>query len=197
MSVKDKKESAWKDDRMTVETVRMPRLHPRPGRAEAMAARRIEWERKRPGRNWSREELARRMTEAGCPLNQSAIQKIEHGVPRRTISLDEALAFAEVFGLGDLDELWSMPAEIIGTEIARYTEAVELITAALAEIRGIILQTLDTTVRARADAQPMFDYMGNGAAPGWPAIGDMQDSLAGLADLTLKVRDDLGKLRVQ
>jgi transcriptional regulator with XRE-family HTH domain len=104
---------------MTVETMRVPRQTPRPIGAEEMVARRVEYERKRRG--WSNAELARRMTDFGCPINQSAIQKIEHGSPRRTISLDETLAFMYVFGLS-LETLQSPPEEVIGAEVARFIQ---------------------------------------------------------------------------
>lgn len=48
-------------------------------------------------RDWSTAELARRVTEAGCPMSQSAIWRIESGTPRRKISVDELIAFSTVF----------------------------------------------------------------------------------------------------
>ena len=64
--------------------------------SEANLAERIGLERER--RSWSTAELARRMTEAGCPTSQSAVWRIENGVPRRKISVDELLAVSKVFG---------------------------------------------------------------------------------------------------
>lgn len=76
----------------------MPRQNPdRPIGVEEAAARRVAYERSRRG--WSTDELARRVTEAGCPINQSAIWRIESGEPRRKITLDEAYALARVFGI--------------------------------------------------------------------------------------------------
>jgi hypothetical protein len=37
------------------------------------------------------------MTKAGCAINGSALYKIEKGVPRRRITVDEHVAFASVF----------------------------------------------------------------------------------------------------
>lgn len=54
---------------------------------------RIERER----RGWSTAELAARVTEAGCPINQSAVWRIENGNPRRKISVNELIAFSRVF----------------------------------------------------------------------------------------------------
>lgn len=72
------------------------RLTVRLGREDLLAAR---IERERRARGWSQERLAREMAQAGCPLPQSAISKIERPGPggRRAITLDEALAFSRVF----------------------------------------------------------------------------------------------------
>jgi transcriptional regulator with XRE-family HTH domain len=78
-------------------------------------ARRIAFERERRG--WSTESLAKRMTDAGCPINQSAIWKIENGQPRRKISYDEALAFAQLFELS-ITELAVAP-EIAANDTVR------------------------------------------------------------------------------
>jgi transcriptional regulator with XRE-family HTH domain len=89
----------------------MPRPNPpRPLRGEANLARRVAYERQRAG--MSMEGLAKRMTELGCPINQSAIWKIENGDPPRRITYDEALAFAEVFGV-PLAELSVAPEVVV------------------------------------------------------------------------------------
>jgi transcriptional regulator with XRE-family HTH domain len=69
---------------------------------EATVAQRIKFEREE--RDWSSAKLAQQMTEAGYPLNQSAIWRIENGDPPRRVNLEEAVGFAKVFGisLGDL-----------------------------------------------------------------------------------------------
>ncbi len=78
-------------------------------------ARRIAFERKQ--RDWTTEALAKRMTDAGCPINQSAIWKIENGEPRRRISFDEAAGFAKVFEM-PLEELAVAP-EIAANDTVR------------------------------------------------------------------------------
>jgi transcriptional regulator with XRE-family HTH domain len=114
----------------------MPRPNPpRPLRGEANLARRVAYERQRD--RMSTEGLARRMTELGCPINQSAIWKIENGDPPRRITYDEALAFAEVFGI-PLDEL-SVPPEIMADRTAiqlmqEYLQASSLSAAAAAKL---------------------------------------------------------------
>jgi transcriptional regulator with XRE-family HTH domain len=72
-----------------------PRNPPRTLTGEHQLAERVAHERERRG--WSYEQLAQRMTDAGCPMNQSAINKIEKGSPRRRITVDELLGFAKVF----------------------------------------------------------------------------------------------------
>jgi transcriptional regulator with XRE-family HTH domain len=72
--------------------------------------RTVEWERHlarsikqtRDRRGWTMESLAQKMTEAGCQMQKSAIAKIESPSPGespRRITLDEAVTFANVFGL--------------------------------------------------------------------------------------------------
>ena len=169
----------------------MPRQHPRLPGAEDMVARRIAYERNRRG--WSRDELARRMADAGCPINQSAIQKIEHGVPRRTISLDEALAFAKVFGGIDLDELRGIPEELISADLAAYLDELEEIGSIIERLRVEILRLLERTARTAEDARPLLDYMQ--ADPPWTPVHELEDRLTRLADLIIEVRGSVGKLR--
>lgn len=76
----------------------VPNVNPnRPtSREEALAARIRE---EREHRGWSLAEVARRMTEAGCPMDRSAVFRVEQGKPRRRITVDEAWTFGYVFGL--------------------------------------------------------------------------------------------------
>jgi len=78
------------------------------GREDALA-RRIGYERDQRG--WSYAGLASRMSNAGCPIDQSALYKIEHATPRRRISVDELVALSRVFALS-LDDLL-VPPEIV------------------------------------------------------------------------------------
>jgi transcriptional regulator with XRE-family HTH domain len=104
---------------------------------ENALARRIAYERER--REWSPGGLARLMTKAGCPMNQSSIWKIENGEPRRKITVDEAIAFAKVFDT-TLEKLLTPPellAETAAAERAldlfgKYQERFEAAAIALA-----------------------------------------------------------------
>ena len=98
----------------------MPRPNPpRPLGCEANLARRVAYERTHRG--WTYEGLARRMSDAGCPIQASAIYKIEKGNPPRRISVDELVAFATAFDI-DIKDLLIPPEE------AAVREAQELFT---------------------------------------------------------------------
>ncbi len=73
---------------------------------EDYVADRIKQERE--ARGWSTVALAEKMAEAGHPVNQAAIWRIESGKPRRRVNLDEALGFCQVFDL-TMDELTAPP----------------------------------------------------------------------------------------
>lgn len=75
----------------------MPRQNkPRTLGSEDTLAKRIAFEREQEDMTY--DALARAMTEAGCPVDRSAIHRIEKGSPRRTISVDELVAVSVVFG---------------------------------------------------------------------------------------------------
>jgi transcriptional regulator with XRE-family HTH domain len=69
---------------------------------EEVVARRVE--QLRQVRKMTYEGLAQRMTDVGCPIQPSALYKIEKGSPRRRITVDELVALATVFEIA-LDEL--------------------------------------------------------------------------------------------
>ncbi|MGW0882861.1 helix-turn-helix domain-containing protein [Streptomyces sp. NPDC002671] len=85
---------------------------------EANVAVRIKLEREAHG--WSTNALSDRLNEAGFDMNPSAVWRIENG--KRRINLDEAIGFAEVFGI-DLRNLVGPP------QLAAQARAMELIDA--------------------------------------------------------------------
>ncbi|MFI5529237.1 helix-turn-helix domain-containing protein [Kitasatospora sp. NPDC051853] len=89
--------------------------------SEEHAAERVRLEREYLG--WSTGELAKRMTAAGYPMNQSSVWRIESGEPRRRINLDEAIGFAKVFGL-TLEEFLGPPESSSKRHMADMTNAV-------------------------------------------------------------------------
>ena len=75
---------------------------PRPNKsrgvfAEANLAQRVAHER--VARTWSPEGLAVRMAGVGCPINVSAIYRIEQADPPRRITVDELVGFSRVFAI--------------------------------------------------------------------------------------------------
>jgi transcriptional regulator with XRE-family HTH domain len=102
--------------------------------SEENAAERVQLERERRG--WSTGELAKRMTEAGYPINQSSVWRIESGEPRRRINLNEAIGFAKVFDLSLEDFLGpaTSPEEKIMQELAEQVVQGYRLTAQGAEL---------------------------------------------------------------
>jgi transcriptional regulator with XRE-family HTH domain len=77
-------------------------MAPRPARRrtktnERNIAARVTHERE--DRGWTYEELSKRMTDAGCSVAVSSLNRLERGNPPRRISVDELFAFADVFEL--------------------------------------------------------------------------------------------------
>lgn len=106
---------------------------PRMPSAEDGLAVRIAYERIRRG--WSADEVARRMTEAGVPVNPSAIWRIENATPRRKITFDEAVGFAKVFGI-DL-------ANLVGGKADPSSGILDQILAQAAKVRQTTEQLRD------------------------------------------------------
>ena len=97
----------------------MPR--PNQGRAilsEDGLAQRIAHERARCSPPMTYESLAKRMTDHGCPIQPSAIYKIEKGTPRRRITVDELVALSRVFDI-PVEELLLPPDLVNGEELRR------------------------------------------------------------------------------
>lgn len=80
----------------------MLRNMPRPNRnrtipaEDALAARIIV---ERTARAWTYADLADAMTGVGCPIQASAIYKIEKGEPRRRVTVNELAALSEVWAI--------------------------------------------------------------------------------------------------
>lgn len=75
---------------------------PRPNKnrtigAEDALAQRIAVER--TARGWSYQDLADAMTEAGCPIQASAIYKVEKGSPRRRVTVNELAALSDAWAI--------------------------------------------------------------------------------------------------
>jgi transcriptional regulator with XRE-family HTH domain len=97
---------------------------PRPLGCEANVARRVADERSYRG--WTYEGLARRVTDAGCPIQASAIYKIEKGNPPRRISVDELVGFASAFGL-PVTALLETPEQVAERQVRELVAQLEAI----------------------------------------------------------------------
>lgn len=139
----------------------MPRPNqPRAVRAERDLAERIAHERKQRGMSY--EGLAQRMTDAGCPINGSALYKIEHGTPRRRITVDELTALAEVFDL-PIDELLLPPSLVLSREALRLVDHWRALGDESARIAREAMQAWQEILdyAARVDAGPGRDALVN------------------------------------
>lgn len=122
---------------------------PNPGRtvfAEDHVAARITLERERRG--WTLEGLAKRMTDAGCPLAASAVYKTEQGQPRRRIVVDELVAFSRVFVIPvdqllldpelEADQLLIDKLNAVAALAATRDEAEHKLITTVMEVRGLM-----------------------------------------------------------
>jgi transcriptional regulator with XRE-family HTH domain len=132
---------------VTMQTELVPKPNPpRLPAAEDSLALRIAYERGR--RHWSADELARQMTEAGVPINPSAIWRIENATPRRRITLDEAIGFAKVFGT-TLDELvGTHPGDAIDSQIMGQIEKMRLTSGQLRDQRRELVRMIAAAAAA-------------------------------------------------
>lgn len=111
--------------------------------SERALARRIQWERE--NRGWSYDGLASRMTQVGCPIQPSALYKVEKADPPRRITVDELVALARVMEL-DINELLRPLEEVLFSELAGLFEAED---AAWENFREAVDRVVDTQVAVR------------------------------------------------
>jgi transcriptional regulator with XRE-family HTH domain len=84
--------------------------------SETALARRIGYERNLRGMTPA--GLASRMTKIGCPINASAIYKIEKADPPRRITVDELVAFSRVLGV-PVEDLLQPPEVAVHASLSR------------------------------------------------------------------------------
>ncbi|WP_329356699.1 helix-turn-helix transcriptional regulator [Streptomyces anulatus] len=141
-------------------------------KGEDNAARRISVERVKRG--WSTTALSDRLNEAGFDMNPSAVWRIENG--KRRINLDEAIGFAEVFGVS-LSNLVGPPT------LAAAGRAMELIDAVVAS--HLAAQRAQRTYRQATDA--LSDYLAE-----HPDISEEADVMVSnaIADNVMKINQE-------
>lgn len=145
---------------------------PRPNQARTVLAEDNVAERvrvEREGREWSYEGMAKRVTDAGCPINASALHRIETARPRRKISVDELVAFARVFRMTPAEML--VPPDVaISREAAAAFEAWARAREHLDDAVTAVRETLDRLKHAVKDSpvardaiRPLVDEVAAGS----------------------------------
>lgn len=123
----------------------MPRVNPLRSLAnERNLAERIAFERSQRG--WSYEGLAQRMARAACPIQSSAIFKIEKGNPPRRVTVDELVGFATVFEVSVSDLL--IPVELVHDR--HYAELLSVYRDLAGELDGVVIGMRDLLLQWKA-----------------------------------------------
>lgn len=107
-------------------------------RDHLIVAARVAWERRRRG--WTGQELAERLTKAGCPMDQPTISKLERG--SRGISVNELVAFSEVFQRSPERMLSPPTTEDLGSEIAELLDRLDIKRKTLMRASNDVTRTL-------------------------------------------------------
>jgi len=147
--------------------------------AEDHLAARIASERE--ARGWSLEGLAKRMTDAGCPIDQSAIFKIERTTPRRRIVVDEMVTFAKVFGVPVVDLL--LPPEVaayneLGRLVMEWDQAVKAVDKA-EQTRAEAWEAVRAFVATKPDSEGALErVMEDWSAVYWDTTDDRKFQIA-------------------
>lgn len=172
------------------DTGRVPRRPPTlKAGPDEWAAWRVRYERER--RDWSQGELARRVTEAGAPMQQQHIWRIENGTPPRRISYGEAVAFCKVFGIDDVADLGKPPASVamdmMGKLHAANTE-MEKASERLLSILGDLAAQEDYLAGPLRDAEQFYldDF--------YVYTGQLDGELAQQAEARAGIRQMIGRL---
>lgn len=159
---------------------------PRAGDGEGNVAAHVRFERELRG--WSTAELARYITEAGCPMSQSAVWRIESGEPRRKISVDELIAFAKVFDKS-IDDLLQPPTTDYPEDLIR-----EYVLAWLRKELTVWHRKLDASVAFGDLARMLTAYPG--AGPHLSGVIDEVMERENLRVVSEQVKDHLRSLPV-
>ncbi|MEU9001235.1 helix-turn-helix transcriptional regulator [Streptomyces sp. NPDC048551] len=125
---------------------------------EDHAAARINIERRHRG--WSTTSLSDRLNHSGSRMNPSAVWRIENG--KRRIHLDEAIGFAQVFGIA-LTDLVSPPE--LSTEAAELIEGLARAERAVQQAQHTHRQASDHLAAYLAKHPDLHEW------PGAPASG--------------------------
>lgn len=177
----------WKALTSQAEVVRLPNVPKRvegrsiSERGERNLARRIE--RERTARGWSYEALAAQMRAAGCEITKAALYSIERGKPPRRITVDELMAFAEVFADGDVAELL-IPIELLEKRVAQ--QLIDKLAASVRLERQAIMDSFGALVAINVQTfgeREIYDYV-------WNRVQAMEESEFTEVEVDEYVTDD-------
>lgn len=132
-------------------------------------------------RGWKFPELAERMAAVGCPIQTSALYKMRDGDPPRRVTLDEAIAMANVFGV-TVEEL-TMPKELLDQRQA--AEIAQRIPGARERYEEAVIEALSLFLdygRLAAESPELREFMDHQASAGWarlpaPRIVDLGETV--------------------
>lgn len=127
----------------------------------------------RERRGWSYDQLAREMAKKGCPIQASAIYKIEKGTPPRKVDPNELVALALVFDLTPADLLEAGGIRDVPRELWKIVLDVESEHRVIVHARHTIDQLVDS-MRQLVDGDPglrstLRVYLNDGWSD-WPEV---------------------------
>ncbi|WP_300399899.1 hypothetical protein [Nocardioides sp.] len=132
----------------------MPKANPpRTIRSETNLASRMAVERSERGQSY--EVLARLMSEAGCPIQGSALYRIEKGDPPRKVAVDELIALSKVWDLPIEDLL--MPPEL--RDQRRAQALVGELVSAYVDLNVVIERLFDLELALLETDEDSFEYV--------------------------------------
>lgn len=150
-----------------------PRNPPRALASEGNLARRVAFERERLGMTY--DGLAKRVTEAGCPIQGSAIYKIERGDPPRRITVDELIGFSRVFDIAPEDLL--VPTEVVADRALM--DAMDDLAKAQLDLEAAIRRRDEVEKDVRARLKKLGVELGDVSSGSADGHGFMTASLSG------------------
>jgi transcriptional regulator with XRE-family HTH domain len=174
---------------MLRDTSVMPRQTPHPPGPDDLVIRRIAYEREQRG--WSTAEVARRLTAEGFKISQSSVWAIEND-DRRKITLAEAVAFADLYGL-DIADMFRAPRDVGAVLVGELLKDVQ---AFRRDARQLLQRLFDLIKRADDLSGPdaygeLLSYLGaTGTRVGVPT-GALRKQWGELADLAREIGDNI------
>jgi len=111
----------------------------------------------REARNQSQADVARRMTEVGCKMHQTAVAKIEAG--ERRVALDEAITFAQVFGVSLAFLTAPAPTDETWGQVWIYLEAADAASQRVISARASSKKAQQELEASKSEEKMAFDLL--------------------------------------